>query len=380
MIQPSRASLPATGVNLPVSSFEVGGARMPELLLQAVTLAKEVGKHDSATVSCKFATSSLPDIEDQPISFVIGSGSSRQRFHGFIYSAGKAQKVEGGVSTTLKCIGATVQAKAPVFGLLRDVTAEQVAERVLPGVGFSHYSSGSTAIIPRISLTGRSAWEAVTVAASETAREVVPFDGAVWIFDPLQELEKGIPVHSFRKTIDAKGLGSGDRDLLDFTPGSATPEPKGELPRTAWFASDGSVKTRIPEGSSEESYWASNVYVPSSAYAQLLYERVRRDTLFNHTATARVRGVAGVVPGNIVNISTGITSLLTDTYDGLWLVTSVTHAVSDGDFQTGLKLVRDKYRPPRRGTYEWFYEKDRRMYPVLRLNEDRRWQSSWRGR
>jgi hypothetical protein len=374
----AKVSLPGTGVNLPISSFEIGGRRIPDLIINGITLRRAAGKHDSAIVACRFSTTNLSDLDGQRISFRLGSSPTSTRFYGYVYSVGKAQKLNSGTSVQLTCIGATQQAKAPMFGMLLDVTAEDVAAKVLPKVGYGFSSSGSQARIPRMSLTGRSAWDAVTTAARLTGRMVSSMDGAVWIFDPLQELAKAAPRFVYRKALDQAGLGSGDRDLLDFTPGSVPQDSTGDLPRTAWFASDNSIKTMSPKGAEEDSYWASTTYIPSSGYAQILYDRVERENKITQTATARVRGTPAIIPGNVVAISTGMTRLLTDTYDGVWLVTKVDHAVAGDSFQSNLGLIRDKYRKPSPDTYEQFYERDRRMYPTMRVSGDK-WVSSWKG-
>ena len=372
----TQISVPASGVNLPVSGLRIEGERRPEIVLDSATAAMSANRHDSAVLTCKVPSREVGALERQPLSFEIGT-SPAYTFRGNIYRVEKAQRLQAQVVCKLHCIGITSRAKTPVFGLLRDVTAEGLADRVLPPVGLSYYSSGSTERFPRVALTGRDAWDIVVAGADLSGRRVSSLNGAVWYFDPIAELERRLAAFTFRKSIDS--YGSGDRTLLDFIPGSTRPKVSNQdLPRAAWFAPDGSVRTEAPSG--DNTYWLQDVYLPTDDYAKAIFAKARKAFTLGETATARVKGVPQIIPGVVVDISTGVVSTLTDTYDGLWVVTDVTHSVVNGSFQTQLGLLRDKYRrASTTGTYQWFYQRAKRPYPTAALDRGE-WVSSWRNR
>jgi hypothetical protein len=368
----TQVSVPGAGLNLPISDLRIGGDRVADIILTGVTAAGALGKHDSARVSARIPSTVVSTLERQPISFRIGS-SPAYTFQGRIYTTEKGQKLQAQVECVLTCIGVTSAAKSPVTGLLEDVTAEGVADVVLPQFGLGYYSTGSTAKFPRFALTGRNGWEALRDALALTGREMASVNGGLWFFDPLTELDRGTPAAQFRKSQDT--FGSGDRKLLDFVPGSARPKVSNEdLPRAAWFAPDGSLRTEAPSG--DNTYWANDLYLPDGDFAKAVFATARKKFVLGQTATARVMGSPGIFSGMTIDISTGVTGLVTDTYDGLWLVIGVDHEVLNGVFQSKLTLVRDKYRRANNKTYEPFWLRSNRPFPTLSLSGDR-WISTW---
>jgi hypothetical protein len=373
----TRISIPGTGANLPISSFRIGGVRRPDVVLNDVRVSMEINKHDSALLVTKMATTAAEDLEGEVISFDLGSNPSF-RFSGYIYRVEKAQKLQSQIVVRLICIGATAVAKSPVFGLMLNVTAEQIADRVLPAVGLGYYSPGSSAVFPRFGLTGRSAWDCIRESAALGRRSVASLNGALWLVEPRKELERRAALAQFRKSIDV--YGSGDRTLLDFTPGSARPKVNNpDLPQAAWFASDGSIQTESPSG--DNTFWMNDRFLPTTDFAKEVFKAAYGKFRMGQSAVARVKGYTQVIPGVVVDVSTGLVASLSDTYDGLWFVTKVDHRVTDGSFQTEMSLIRDEYRQRNpRVTYEPFYERASRPYPTMTISDSGDWKSSWRNR
>lgn len=372
-----KVSLPYGGINLPVSRIRIDGRDRGGLLVTAVKVYRAIGKHDSAQISCQIASSEISDLDGKPISFIIGSTGGSTQFYGYIYSIEKEQKLQTTVTCTLSCIGATAVTKRPVFGLVKNATAESIAKRVLSPDNIGYYSAGSSAAFPRLSLTGRTGWSALTHANNLSGRMLSFHEGAVWLFDPITELEEGSAVITLQKSIDNQG--SGGRRLLDFLPSTAATFPKPSVPRAAWFSSSGEVVVKKPLSPlARDTFYITDTYIPSSTYAEDLFKRIDRQNSLAQTATARILGTSSLCPGNTVDISTGAVSLIQDSYDGLWVATEVTHEISDGLFQTSLKLVRDKYRPTKKNIpYKWFYTRGARPHPSMSLSNGA-WISSWR--
>lgn len=369
----TQVSVPASGLNLPISDFRIDGERRSDIVLLGASLAAAVSSHESAKVTARIPSTVVSGLERLPIEFRIGSNPA-YTFHGYIYTVEKGQKLQSQVECVLNCIGSTSDAKNPVFGLLENVTAEDIADSVLGQFGLGYYSTGSDVRIPRLALTGRSGWEAVHDAVNLTGRETVAINGGLWFFDPLTELGRLTPAVQLRKSLDS--YGSGDRKLLDFTPGSARPKVSNEdLPRASWFAPDGSVRTEAPEG--DNTYWVNDLYLPTSDFAKAVFARARKKFTLGQTATARVMGSAGILPGMTIDVSTGVAAVITDTYDGLWLVASVEHEILNGVFQTKLSLVRDKYRRSNTKAYEPFWQRTTRPFPTMTLSGGK-WVSTWR--
>jgi hypothetical protein len=374
-----KVSVPASGLNVPISSLRIGGEVQKEIVVESVDITMQAGRHTSAKLKCKIASRIVASLEAQPISFEIG-GSPSYSFRGYIYKIEKSQNLQAQVVCTILAVEMTANAKTPVFGLMRNASGEDIANRVLMGTGLDYYSEGSDVKYPRFALTGRDAWESVVYGAELTGRMVTSLNGALWILAPMDELDRGSAALTLKKSIDT--YASGDRTLLDFVPGSRRPKfSNQDLPKAAWFAPDNSIRTENPKVL-ETSYWLQDVYLPSDDYAKALFARARRKQQMGQTAMVRAKLTPEAMPGMTVDISTGILSSLTDTYDGLWIITEVAHSVVNGSYQTKLTLIRDRYRrTDRNATYSWFYQRASRPRPTARLDEQTSiWVCSWRGR
>lgn len=371
------AAVATTRPNLPVSRLTIGGQVLDETILVKLRLTRSAWNHDEAKIHMLWPTKAATDIERQPVTFSYGSGATLGRFYGYVYSTEKAQQFQQQTLTTVHCLGVTWSMRRVQPRVFTGRTAEQVLSDLVLPHGLGQHVDPDEYAFPRLAQARQTDWEMVSEVARRMGMLPVTTSGVVRLINPFSEISKRLPFRRLEKStqvMDPQFL-----NLLDFTPTNTVTTNREHLqPTFGYFNSDGSVTTQVPDCDDQDMVALCHEYVPDKLSAERHIESMARWNSFSEVAEARIRGDGSLSPGDPVSVNTGVSSSMVDNYDGMWLVTSVSHNIDSKAFYTSLKLVRDKYRRPlTAGEYQPFWEQDRRLVPSLRLI-DGKWSSSWR--
>lgn len=359
---------------LPVSPLRIDGVSLDTGIIVNAEINHAANMHSSATVTLTMADVNLDRFTGKPVYFRYGTNPNYGFFWGFIKAVSKDQKFQEQVQVTFTCYGFTWSLRTSTNKLWVNTTSEVIAQAIAGrhslGLNFeSHWFSHS-----RFSQIGSTDWEVLKDLGFMTGRCLVGIDGVLKFVDPLLALERRKAFDKFEKSVHI--LEPNDRSLLDFTPNTAVQATEDQLhPKFSYLSANGTLRTVDPPEQDETNKFSmTEAYVPNEDYARLISEVAAKRNSLNESASARVRGSGRLVPGIVVNMVTGLPTVATDSLDGLWFVTKVTHRIDTSVFQTGLELVRDKYRSPINQRYEMF---DTPTSPSMKL-VGTNWISSWR--
>ena len=181
------------------------------------------------------------------------------------------------------------------------------------------------------------------MAASLMGSSLTTLSGTIWVFNSVEELKRGSSAVVLSKSISPTD--PPDRKLIDFTAGTFSKNNDAGGASFGYFNSANTAQVYTPAGKRPESiWWNSSLYISGDQMVDVAREIDGMSPAGYQVGEARIKGTASIYPGMVVSVNTGELASLTDTWDGLWLVSKVTHSITSTEFTSNLTLVRDKYR------------------------------------
>lgn len=354
-------TLTAAQPQLPIYDLQLRGAAARNWTPRDLTIKAVLGRHDEATLKALVADANAARWRDAPVSFVWGT-PRKDTFNGYVVDVAKAQNFQAQplVTMTIDSPSWKLSTGTPTFWEQQPVT--RIAQQLAARHRMSVVVDPTDYVVPRLAQTNESDWKMLQRLADMVSFVVGEYNGVLWLLDPLRALESRQSVARLVKstnTLDSEAL------LLDFQPIVTSEHDRTTFdPRWGYFSTSGTPTIVRPDGTQFKSNYLENAAVARQA------ERRTARSLDNWTmgATARIRGTTRIRPGHVVEIITGATSSVTDTYDGFWFVLAARSTINDAAFQTTLVLARDKTRIGAAQPYRPFW--GRNPKPEARLIGD----------
>lgn len=325
---------------IPIDKIRITGQEVTGWNPMKLTITASTGAHDVYDMQVLVAEKDPARWLDEPISFRWGVRKTGvETFHGYVVDAAKGQSFQRQPTIRVHSLAPTWKLALGQPKYWTNRSTEQIVREIADKHRLGVVMDPHSYVWPQFAQTKESDWGVIVKLANALSYHVTAYNGVIHMVDPLQSIKTDGPVLTLRKStnlLDTNAM------LMDFNPTSSSAHDRStSIPDWGYFATDGTVKRAYDSGE----HYRTDLFIPDEARAKLAIESLKRNTdLWNHTATARVRGTSRIIVGSVVDIDTGLSPSVRDTNDGRWLVVGVQHEMSATSYQTSLKLVRDKVR------------------------------------
>ena len=358
---------------LPISPVQINGAILRNARTQQLQMESQVGQHDQLRLTLLMSVLDASTLVDQPIYLRYGSNPNYGYFYGYTTNVSKPQTTTGADSQiVLTALGFSSAMKLSPSRMFRTRTTPQILADVLASYPIGLSTQDHPFVHQRIAQVARTDWEFIVEVAKLAGFYLSTNSGAVVMSHPIRALDYG----AFARDLVKSSQTLDSNPLIDFVPGERINTTKDDFEAEFTYFTPTGIQKSVPDVPPEQRVKIPN-YVYSQEYAEFLSAGMKVMSGMFQTAMARIRGDAGLRPGDTVNIRTGLTPAATDSFDGLWYVNEVETYIDSKVFQTGLGLCRDMTRLAKSGAYLSFYDTDPRNFPTMKLGNDGLWQSSW---
>ena len=364
---------------LPISPLQINGAVFTDGKVLAMQIESVVGQHDVLNLGVLMPILDSSTLLGSPLYLRYGLSPNYGYFYGYVSNVSKPQTADAVSQLQVTALGFSSVMKASPSRIFADRTTPQILGDVVQGPPDVPYRIGLAPLEHnfahhRLAQTSETDWEFAVRVAGMAGFYIYPYSGAVVMSHPIRALDSGAPTRVLEKSSQVLD----DQPLIDFIPNQRTDTVLDDFePEFAYFTADGRLQTHIPDVAPQRRMKIPD-YIYSQAYGDFIADGMHVMTGMYQTADARIKGDAGVRPGDLVSISTGMTAAATDNFDGLWYTTYVSTFIDTQVYQTALKLCRDTYRSASTvGTIKTFYGSNAQNFPTMRLGSDGAWVSSW---
>jgi hypothetical protein len=360
---------------LPVSPFQIDGQVIGGARVKGLQIDNNTGQHETLKLTVVMAVLDSSTLVNKPFYMRYGLSPNYSYFYGYTTNVSKPQSPGVASQIEISASGFSSIMKLSPSRVFVNRTTEQIMREVLAGTEEYRYQIGLSAqphdfVHQRLAQVGETDWEFINRLAKMAGFWIYPYSGVVVMSQPLKTLETGSVSRTLEKSTQTLDL----RPLLEFVPTMRTDQTRQDFEPDITYFTPTATQTfttnlpphrrmKIPD------------YVYSQAHAQFIADGMKVMTGMYQNAKARIRGDAGIKPGMLVDIHTGLTRGAADSFDGIWYVGGVSHFIDEKVFQTALVLCRDKTRWTS-GTDQNFYNNEPYQFPTMRLVNGA-WQSSW---
>lgn len=325
------------------------GNSSPALLINSLSIEMTRFGHELATIEVLDQDIDPALIKDgTPVKASIAVGPDKREFVGYISHTTGAYRREIS-NTSIVCIGATYVMKKPSQKIWIGLTATTIATQVCEGYRMSYNIIPHKRVFPQMSQAGMSDWKFLAYLARYIGYSLYPEGSSVHLTPRLQswnDNRMSAPIINLRQSgTPTTGL------LKEFYPvlGDSLPTEDGILstplisgmdpysPRQLTQSKTAPKRTiRAKPAVENFSYFGARTVANSSEEAQYEADAFIERNAFPLRATAVVVGNPKLKPDYPVYL-TGIG----DSYDGYWLIDSVTHMADGNEYNSYLELVSD---------------------------------------
>lgn len=341
------------------------------------------GEHEEAIITTQLDKEKMDSLVDKVVTFTFGQRGGLHTFFGYVSRINPSRNYQTDTVADIVCLGTTWVLRTGRPRFFTNQQVPQVGAAIVSSGNLGYLANGGGYAWPSLAQSDDSDWAFLSDLAVRAGRMLVQRRGVVMLLDPLRILREEGPYLQLLKGDDILDT---TRQLLDFQPTSTSANLRENVRPTFGYFQGGVASLTHPVGAP----FVFNADFPveskemADAYDESWYRKV---SFWNQSASARIQGNATITAGVMVSIHlTGTTQIRND-YDGMWLVTRVTHSITHNSFQTQLDLARDdKDQTQRRANvssvFPGFFHGAKPGDPNVLLSVvdtgNKRWVSSWK--
>lgn len=290
----------------------------------------------------------ITDYYGAPVYMKVSYGAKyKHEFYGTIEEVEPISKTRDGYlngsafqQAKLHCYGPSYRMRSHNTKVWDQVSLPDMAERMADDYGFSLDVPNKRTIYKRFAQTGESDWQALVRFCKDHGYRVNVHGTHMHIYDPANALGR---VNSFHKvrTVGESGPRNAPGKLMEMHGHFGRDARDGSVYDTVVpvLADNGdSFTVRAGEltGETAASYDAYQLdAVDTYAEAENIVRATTND-YYDYTATMTCLGLAGAVPGGIIELDK-----MRGNFDGNWYIKSVKHTVNTSAFITELEVSRN---------------------------------------
>lgn len=367
----------------PTFELAIDGVGVDYHSINVLNIDLEESKHDVLKIQMSGIPSrAIIDYYNAPVSLTLKYGLYyTHTFNGYVIDVRPHSITAGGLvndspfqEATLVCMGASYSMRGSRSKYWGSYTLTDIAKELSEKYGFSIDVPKTPLVHETVAQTNESDWKFLVRYSEILGYKVNVHATRMHIYDPYYAAAR---VSSFHKLTTLKKSGTGVTDvpgqILEFNGSFSRRNSDGRYSSTSVSVIDHDnrllhVTTRDTLGLNKEAEFPNRQQHVAHNYEEAArYIDSNRKQFYDYTADVRVSGIAGCLPGGIVEVDNYGAQ-----FDGLWYVRSVKHTLHSDGFFTDLRLAKNST-----STIEVF------TYPVLddapesRYTSDR-WESSRR--
>jgi hypothetical protein len=331
----------------PVIDVTFDGISMNYQSIGKVELMLDENKHDTLIVTIRgMSPRLLVEMINVPIKATWYVGSTGHTFIGYVYSVNpQTVSKEGLVNNSpfqradVVCLGASSAMRGKQTRVWSDVSLNTIVSKIAEDYRISYSVPSVTPTFQRLFQDGKSDWEFLVNTCTDVGLSVTMHGTHLTLWDNVRYLARRSSYHEIlslrtpaARTVDAPGR------ILDFSASLKTNSgvvASGVDRSGTVFSSVGPYPANTGAGREATSTWVDTIPINFSEFD--LADSVIRSAntrTFPFTAEATVTGIAGCIPGGIVNVVDFGSDI-----DGLWCVSGVKHVAMNDRFITKLSLA-----------------------------------------
>lgn len=341
----------ALGVS-PSLEVTIGDASVNYASLSGITVELSENQHDYAVLLFSgLPTKAVTDYIGKGVKISFNTGAAyKHDFAGYVVAVNPVSEVHKGLindspfqEAEVICLGVSYDLRGAKSKSWSGYTLAEVATEICDRHGYSLDAPADPLIVPGIHQANESDWQFLVRYASQLGYVVTMHGTHMHIFDPYKAYGRQVSVHRLYTTRSNLGLNPVPGQILKFegTFGESVSDGLYKDSLVAVLGDDGltfDVSTSEVFGTSGGRFTDRLPdYVGSYAEAERVLAS-RSKECNDYRASIQVLGVAGMLPGGVVDVDN-----FDADYDGLWYVHSLKHEISaSGSFFTTIDAGRNR--------------------------------------
>lgn len=335
----------------PVIDVTFDGISMNYQSIGKVELMLDENKHDTLVVTIRGMNPRLlVEMINIPVRATWYVGNQGHTFVGYVYSVNPHSITKEGLvnnspfqTAEVVCLGASSAQRGKKTRVWSSVSLNTIVAQLADTYRISYSVPQDVPTFQRLIQDGKSDWEFLVKTCSDIGLSVTMHGTHLTLWDNIRYLARRPSYHEIislrtpsARTIDVPGR------ILDFNASLKTNvgvDASGVDRSGAVFSNVGPYKANTGAGREATSPWVDTLPINISEYdAADAVIRAANTNTFPFTATATVTGIAGCIPGGVINIVDFGSDI-----DGLWCVSGVKHTAMNDRFITQLSIASFTY-------------------------------------